>query len=127
MVIPLFVGRPKSIKALDAAMEAGKHILLVAQKQAAKDDPAAEDLYESQHRDDPADAEAPRRYREGAGRGHAAGACRSGHRHGEYLSADVQPVAGDPGQANEVEAMRRTLLAQFDQYVKLNKKIRPRS
>ncbi len=45
MVIPLFVGRPKSIKALDVAMDAGKHILLVAQKSAAKDDPAAEDLY----------------------------------------------------------------------------------
>src|SRR5438270_13828642 len=45
MVIPLFVGRPKSIKALDVAMDAGKHILLVAQKSAAKDDPAADDLY----------------------------------------------------------------------------------
>src|SRR6476620_7800466 len=45
MVIPLFVGRPKSIKALDVAMDAGKHILLVAQKSAAKDDPNAEDLY----------------------------------------------------------------------------------
>ena len=40
MVIPLFVGRPKSIKALDVAMDSGKHILLVAQKSAAKDDPA---------------------------------------------------------------------------------------
>src|SRR5215469_8848803 len=46
MVIPLFVGRPKSIKALDVSMEAGKHILLVAQKSAAKDDPAASDLYD---------------------------------------------------------------------------------
>src|SRR5438045_8931520 len=46
MVIPLFVGRPKSIKALDVAMDAGKHILLVAQKLAAKDDPTAEDLYD---------------------------------------------------------------------------------
>src|SRR5512140_352183 len=45
MVIPLFVGRPKSIKALDVAMDTGKHILLVAQKSAAKDDPVAEDLY----------------------------------------------------------------------------------
>ena len=46
MVIPLFVGRPKSIKALETAMEAGKSILLVAQKSAAKDEPSAEDLYE---------------------------------------------------------------------------------
>src|SRR5437868_2200153 len=46
MVIPLFVGRPKSIKALDVAMETGKHILLVAQKSAAKDEPSAEDLYD---------------------------------------------------------------------------------
>ncbi|HEY1325465.1 MAG TPA: LON peptidase substrate-binding domain-containing protein, partial [Casimicrobiaceae bacterium] len=46
MVIPLFVGRPKSIKALDVAMEHSKFILLVAQKSAAKDDPAATDLYE---------------------------------------------------------------------------------
>ena len=43
MVIPLFVGRPKSIKALEVAMEAGKSILLVAQKQAVKDEPEAED------------------------------------------------------------------------------------
>src|SRR3981081_1242674 len=45
MVIPLFVGRPKSIKALETAMEAGKSILLVAQKSAAKDEPSAEDMY----------------------------------------------------------------------------------
>ena len=46
MVIPLFVGRPKSIKALDSAMEAGKSIMLVAQKNAAKDEPGADDIYE---------------------------------------------------------------------------------
>src|SRR4030088_2310530 len=45
MVIPLFVGRPKSIKAMETAMEAGKSILLVAQKAAAKDDPGPEDMY----------------------------------------------------------------------------------
>src|SRR3989304_4732801 len=45
MVIPLFVGRAKSIKALETAMEAGKGIVLVAQKSAAKDDPGMDDLY----------------------------------------------------------------------------------
>ena len=46
MVIPLFVGRPKSIRALETAMEAGKNILLVAQNSAAKDEPDAADLYD---------------------------------------------------------------------------------
>src|SRR4030088_3588244 len=46
MVIPLFVGRPKSIKALEAAMEAGRQIMLVAQKAAGKDEPRADDMFE---------------------------------------------------------------------------------
>src|SRR3989304_1363384 len=46
MVIPLFVGRPKSIKAMETAMEAGKKMLLGAEKSAAKDDPGPEDIYE---------------------------------------------------------------------------------
>ncbi len=70
MVIPLFVGRPKSIKALETAMEAGKSILLVAQKSAAKDEPGRRGhVRDRLHRQHPADAEAARRHREGAGRG----------------------------------------------------------
>jgi ATP-dependent Lon protease len=126
MVIPLFVGRPKSIKALDMAMDAGKHILLVAQKQAAKDDPGAEDLYEIG-----SIATVLQMLKlpdgtvkvlvEGTQRAQIAGVVDRG----EYLVAQAVPLSGDPGSANEVEAMRRALLAQFDQYVKLNKKIPP--
>ncbi|HLX27088.1 MAG TPA: endopeptidase La [Casimicrobiaceae bacterium] len=126
MVIPLFVGRPKSIKALDAAMDAGKHILLVAQKQASKDDPTAADLYEIG-----SVATVLQMLKlpdgtvkvlvEGTQRAHI----RSIEEGGEYLSGHTQPIPGDPGTAHEVEAMRRALLTQFDAYVKLNKKIPP--
>ena len=126
MVIPLFVGRPKSIKALDMAMDAGKHILLVAQKQAAKDDPGADDLYEI---GSIATVLQMLKLPDGTVKVLVEGTQRARIAQvvdrGEYLVAEAQPLAGDPGSANEVEAMRRALLAQFDQYVKLNKKIPP--
>ncbi len=126
MVIPLFVGRPKSIKALDVAMDAGKHILLVAQKLAAKDDPVAEDLYDI---GSVATVLQMLKLPDGTVKVLVEGTQRARilqiEEHGEYLAATAQPIAGDPGQAHEVEAMRRALLAQFDQYVKLNKKIPP--
>jgi ATP-dependent Lon protease len=129
MVIPLFVGRPKSIKALELAMEAERRIMLVAQKAAAKDEPAVTDMFEmgcvstilqmlklpdgtvkvlveGQQRakvDQITDAET-------------------------HFSAKVTPV--EPPDAasfktSEVEALRRAVMQQFDQYVKLNKKIPP--
>jgi len=126
MVIPLFVGRPKSIKALDAAMESGKHILLVAQKQAAKDDPAAEDLYEIAS---VATVLQMLKLPDGTVKVLVEGTQRarieSVQDLGDSLSARARPIAVDAGPAHEVEAMRRALLAQFDQYVKLNKKIPP--
>jgi ATP-dependent Lon protease len=126
MVIPLFVGRPKSIKALDMAMEAGKHILLVAQKQAAKDDPGAADLNEI---GTIATVLQMLKLPDGTVKVLVEGTQRAQidavEDRGEYLVARALPMAGDPGSANEVEAMRRALLAQFDQYVKLNKKIPP--
>src|SRR5438477_852025 len=118
MVIPLFVGRPKSIQALDMAMESGKHILLVAQKSAAKDDPAADDLY-------PIGSVATvlqmlklpdgtvKVLVEGTHRAHIVRVTDEG----EYLSAEATTLPGDAGPTHEVEAMRRALLAQFDQYV----------
>jgi ATP-dependent Lon protease len=126
MVIPLFVGRPKSIKALESAMEMGKSILLVAQKSAAKDDPSAEDLY---------------------GVGSIAGILQmlklpdgtvkvlvEGSQRAviggvsdvkSHFVADVTAVEPDVASNHEIEAMRRAMISQFDQYVKLNKKIPP--
>src|SRR5947207_12083080 len=113
MVIPLFVGRPKSIKALDVAMDAGKHILLVAQKSAAKDDPHAEDLY-------PIGSIATvlqmLKLPDGTVKVLVEGTQRAQIVHvtdeGEYLSAEARSVAGEAGSAHEVEAMRRALLSQ---------------
>ncbi|MBV7485651.1 endopeptidase La [Bordetella sp. BOR01] len=126
MVIPLFVGRPRSIKALEVAMEAGKSIMLVAQKSAGKDDPTPEDVYEI---------------------GCVAGILQmlklpdgtvkvlvEGTQRARIDSIDdaeshfvcqVTPVAPDAVQGSETEALRRAIVAQFEQYVKLNKKIPP--
>jgi ATP-dependent Lon protease len=130
MVIPLFVGRPKSIKALESAMESERRIMLVAQKAAAKDEPSAEDMFavgcvatilqmlklpdgtvkvlvEGQQR------ARVNRITEGE----------------QYFSSNVTPVepqaavAGERG--SELEALRRAVMQQFDHYVKLNKKIPP--
>jgi ATP-dependent Lon protease len=126
MVIPLFVGRPKSIKALDVAMEAGKQILLVAQKSAAKDDPGADDLYSI---GSIATVLQMLKLPDGTVKVLVEGAQRARVERiadeGEYLSAHASALAGESGAVHEVEAMRRALLAQFDQYVKLNKKIPP--
>ena len=126
MVIPLFVGRPKSIKALDMAMEAGKHILLVAQKSAAKDEPAAEDLYAI---GSVATVLQMLKLPDGTVKVLVEGTQRAQilrvDESGDYLSAEATLLAGGEGATHEIEAMRRALLGQFDQYVKLNKKIPP--
>ena len=126
MVIPLFVGRPKSIKALENAMEAGKSILLVAQKSASKDEPAVEDLYSIGC---VANILQMLKLPDGTIKVLVEGVQRARVDSVEDLRqlfvAKVTPVvAQEPGN-NEVEAMRRAIIAQFDQYVKLNKKIPP--
>lgn len=126
MVIPLFVGRAKSIKALEAAMEAGKSIVLVAQKSAAKDEPSLEDIYRIG-----SIANILQMLKlpdgtvkvlvEGTQRAQVLGVFDDK----THFDADVNVVAVDDRVGPEVEAMRRALLNQFDQYVKLNKKIPP--
>jgi ATP-dependent Lon protease len=124
MVIPLFVGRPKSIKALEVAMESGKHILLVAQKSAAKDDPAPEDLHDIGC---VATVLQMLKLPDGTVKVLVEGLHRanviSPTNAGEFYSAVAHPIAQDDDRATEVEALRRALLANFDQFVKLNKKI----
>ena len=72
MIVPLFVGRDKSVRALEEVMKDDKQILLVAQKDAAVDDPGPDDIYHRRRRrHDPATAEAARRHGQSAGRGRA--------------------------------------------------------
>jgi len=126
MVIPLFVGRPKSIKALELAMDGGKSILLVAQKSAAKDEPSTEDLYAV---GTIASILQMLKLPDGTVKVLVEG----GQRAQVFEVADEKThfsgravLVGDlNAETHEVEAMRRAMLAQFDQYVKLNKKIPP--
>src|SRR6266853_165546 len=126
MVIPLFVGRPKSIKAMEIAMEAGKSILLVAQKSAAKDEPTAEDLYKIGCISNILQM---LKLPDGTVKVLVEGSQRAriqsiGDMRSHYV-AEATAVPADAGEVTEIEAMRRALIAQFDQYVKLNKKIPP--
>jgi len=126
MVIPLFVGRPKSIKAMETAMEAGKSILLVAQKSAAKDDPGPQDMYEIGC---VSSILQMLKLPDGTVKVLVEGSSRARIERAIDLRthwvADASAVPSDPAQVPEVEAMRRALLSAFDQYVKLNKKIPP--
>ncbi|PNG52785.1 MULTISPECIES: endopeptidase La [unclassified Variovorax] len=129
MVIPLFVGRPKSIKALELAMEAERRIMLVAQKAAAKDEPSVEDMFEVgcistilqmlKLPDGTVKVLVEGQQRARVNR------IDDGETH---FSANVTPVEAPEAAAQkgtEVEALRRAVMQQFDQYVKLNKKIPP--
>ncbi len=124
MVIPLFVGRPRSIKALELAMESGNNIMLVAQKAAGKDDPTPEDLYDIGCA---ASILQMLKLPDGTVKVLVEGLQRARVRKVEdaqtHFIASVVEVPGDAGNAAETEALRRAVLAQFEQYVKLNKKI----
>jgi ATP-dependent Lon protease len=126
MVIPLFVGRSKSIKALETAMEAGKSIALVAQKSATKDDPSTDDLYAIGSM---ANILQMLKLPDGTVKVLVEGTERANvlqvFDEKSHFDAEIQVVPAEDGTDSESEAMRRVLIAQFDQYVKLNKKIPP--
>ncbi|GAB2895451.1 endopeptidase La [Paralcaligenes sp. KSB-10] len=124
MVIPLFVGRPRSIKALELAMEAGNNIMLVAQKSASKDDPTPDDLYEIGCA---AGILQMLKLPDGTVKVLVEGLQRARIQEVSdaetHFMAKVAPVEPDTEQGAESEALRRAIVAQFEQYVKLNKKI----
>lgn len=129
MVIPLFVGRPKSIKALESAMEADRKIMLVAQKAAAKDEPEVSDMFEVgcvstilqllKLPDGTVKVLVEGQQRAVVNR------IDDGELHFIANVTPVDALAEAAGKGSEVEALRRAVMQQFDQYVKLNKKIPP--
>jgi len=130
MVIPLFVGRPKSIKALESAMSSDRRIMLVAQKTAAKDEPDAGDMFEVgcvstilQMLKLPDGT--VKVLVEGQQRARVQ-SITDGEAHfmANVVPVDLQAEQGE-APASEIEALRRAVMQQFDQYVKLNKKIPP--
>jgi ATP-dependent Lon protease len=126
MVIPLFVGRQKSILALDAAMGSGKQILLVAQKQADVDDPGLEDMYAIGTL---ASILQLLKLPDGTVKVLVEGGSRARVAYGysgEHFSADIELVTEqDDIEARELDVLKRSIVAQFESYVKLNKKVPP--
>ena len=126
VVIPLFVGREKSIQALDVAMKADKRIMLVAQKQADVDDPKADDLY---HFGTLATILQLLKLPDGTVKVLVEGVDRARIdlvHPGEFYSADVTLLPDlDQYDEKEMDVLTRSVISQFEQYVKLNKKVPP--
>jgi len=127
MVIPLFVGREKSIRALEAAMDDDKKILLVAQKSAEVDDPQVDDIHELGTLSIILQL---LKLPDGTVKVLVEGAERAGviqfETTDEFFSAQIEAKgAGEQSGEREVEVLMRSLLTLFDQYVKLNKKVPP--
>jgi ATP-dependent Lon protease len=126
MVIPLFVGREKSILALEQAMKVNKQILLLAQKQADVDDPAAKDLYQV---GTVATVLQLLKLPDGTvkvlveGNERAIVRSLSGV---EFFAAQVTPLGDSPQyDEREMDVLVRSVVSQFEQYVKLNRKVPP--
>jgi ATP-dependent Lon protease len=126
MIVPLFVGREKSVRALEAVMKDDKQILLVAQKNAGQDDPGADDLFQIGTISTVLQLlKLPdgtvKVLVEGGRRARVAGFKETA----PYFEAFVEKIEEPPVEGRETEALARTVVAQFEQYIKLNKKIAP--
>ena len=128
MVIPLFVGRGKSIKALEAAMVDNKQIFLVAQRKSANDDPSPKDIYELGTLSSVLQLlKLPDGTVKVLVEGEQRARAKEYHQEQGYLEATVEPI-DEPNEAlkeQEVSILMRSLMSQFEQYIKLNKKIPP--
>ncbi len=126
MIVPLFVGRDKSVQALEEVMREDKQILLVAQKDATQDDPAAEDIYEVGTISTVLQL---LKLPDGTVKVLVEGGKRARVvRYVEekpYFEAEAEILDEDWGGEQEIEALGRSVVSQFDQYIKLNKKIPP--
>jgi ATP-dependent Lon protease len=126
MIVPLFVGREKSVRALEAVMKEDKQILLVAQKNAAQDDPSADDIYRV---GTVSTILQLLKLPDGTVKVLVEGGKRAkitGFRDTDsYFEAFVEAMPDQGADAKELEALGRTVVSQFEQYIKLNKKIAP--
>ncbi len=126
MVVPLFVGREKSIAALEEVMRADKQILLAAQKNAGDDDPAPDAIYEIGTL---ASVLQLLKLPDGTVKvlveGNARARITRYTSNASYFEAEVERVVEVPGTKDELEALARSVVTQFESYVKLNKKVSP--
>jgi len=126
MVIPLFVGRKKSILALEAAMAADKQIFLVAQKEAKKDEPTMEDIYKIGTVSTVLQLlKLPDGTVKVLVEGSRRGRIIETFDRSSYYSASVEFIESEQKDPRQIEILTRSLMSQFEQYVKLNKKLPP--
>ena len=126
MIVPLFVGREKSVRALEDVMKDDKQILLVTQKNAAQDDPETADIYTV---GTVGTVLQLLKLPDGTVKVLVEGARRARiSRFAEneaFFQAYADPIVEKAGEAQETAALARTVVSQFEQYIKLNKKIPP--
>ena len=126
MIVPLFVGRDRSVRALEDVMKNDKQILLVAQKNAAQDDPTTDDIYMV---GTVSTVLQLLKLPDGTVKVLVEGGQRARIRryaeNPDFFQAEVEIIDEADGEVQELEALARSVVTQFEQYIRLNKKIPP--